>query len=213
MDAGICPGNYFDYPDDEVAIQREFEIGDSVSGYYSDDAFPANARSLYFDPLNPPKGAIPNESMNWHSIAEGNILHCEKFVTFNADATSSIIHQGALGNGYFINALRLLSGKAALIKRLIVSDKFASKGLYTVKFYKAGKWRYVHIDDKIPCRQSGRVNFARNHNPNEIFAMIIEKAYAKLHGCYEALSFGLIEKVLLDLTPAGKLVTFPVALA
>jgi hypothetical protein len=33
--------------------------------------------------------------------------------------------------------------------------------------------------------------------------MLIEKAYAKLHGCYEALAFGLIEKTFTDLTFAG----------
>ena len=64
------------------------------------------------------------------------------------------------------------------------------------------QWRYVHIDDRIPCRQSGRVHFCRNENPEETFAMLLEKAYAKLHGCYESLIFGLIDKTLQDLMPA-----------
>ncbi len=209
MDSGICPGNYFDYPDDDIAIQREFEIGDAVEEgeVYADEAFPANARSLYFDPLNPPKGAIPNESVSWNSIAQGSILHCEQPVTYNGDAESSIIMQGSLGDGYFVNALRLIANNPALVNRIIVSDKFAHRGMYTCKFYKAGKWRYVHIDDKMPCRQSGRVNFCRNHNVNEVFAMVIEKAYAKLHGCYEALAYGLTEKVMADLTPAAGIQT------
>ena len=84
-----------------------------------------------------------------------------------------------------------------------MSSANARFGIYTFKFYKAGAWRYVHVDDRIPCRQSGRVNFARNEDPNETFAMLIEKAYAKLHGCYEALIHGLSEKVMLDLTPGG----------
>ena len=200
---GLVPGNYHDYPDDEVAVQREFEIGDSLDSNYRDEDFPANARSLYFDPLNPPKGSIPNENVKWFSISRGEVIDCDYPIFYNGDADSSIITQGALGDGYFINALRLLSCKPPMIERILVSDKFASQGLYTLKFYKAGHWRYVHMDDRIPCRPSGRVNFARNLNPNEVFAMLIEKAYAKLHGCYEAIPYGLIEKVLQELTPGG----------
>lgn len=93
------------------------------------------------------------------------------------------------------------------IKRLLVSSRYADKGFYMLKFNKAGKWRYVHIDDRVPCRQSGRVHYSRNENPNETFAMLIEKAYAKLHGCYEALVYGTMEITLRDLTPAANVST------
>jgi hypothetical protein len=111
--------------------------------------------------------------------------------------------QGALGNKYFINALRLIAGNPKLINRCLISDTYASRGIYTCKFYKAGRWRYVHVDDRIPCRPCGAVNFCRNKNPNEIFAMIIEKAYAKLHGCYEAICFGLVELALQEFVYGG----------
>lgn len=32
MDFGICPGNYFDYFDDDVARQRELELFDTWNG-------------------------------------------------------------------------------------------------------------------------------------------------------------------------------------
>lgn len=205
MDVGLCPSNYHDYPDDEIAIQREYELGDSLTGPYKDPYFPANGRSLYFDPTNPPKGALPNDCVLWCSICEGEVIDCENPITFCNDRNSALIEQGALGNSYLLNALRLLTCQPESIHRLIVSDRFAKSGLYTIKFYKAGSWRYVHIDDRIPCRQSGKVNYCRNINKNETFAMIIEKAYAKLHGSYEALSCGLIEKVLQELTPAASI--------
>jgi hypothetical protein len=204
FDRSTFPGNYHDYPDDDIALQRELEIGEALTVTYLDEAFPPNARSLYFDPLNPPKGSIPNESIKWYSISEGTLAYCQDFSKpYWGDVSSSYIRQGALGNAYFINALSLLATQSKFIERTLVSFKYASKGLYTFKFYKAGKWRYVHIDDFIPCRQSGKVHFTRNRNPNETFAMLYEKAYAKLHGCYEAISYGLIEKVLQELTPAA----------
>jgi calpain len=207
MDSVLFPANFFDYPDDEVAIQREVEIGESIDAgtLYTDDIFPPNARSLYFDPLNPPKGSIPNECIKWFRISEGDLLGCENPIILQDSplTNSSEIMQGALGDKYLLSALSLLACDSKYIKRLIVSNKYAAKGLYTLKFYKNGKWRYIHIDDYIPCRQSGKIHFSYNKNPNELFAMLIEKAYAKLHGCYEALSFGLIENIIKELTPGA----------
>lgn len=88
-----------------------------------------------------------------------------------------------------------------------MSSRYSDQGFYTFKFNKAGKWRYVHIDDRIPCRQSGRVHFCRNDNPNETFGMLMEKAYAKLHGCYESLVYGTMENTLRDLTPVANVST------
>ena len=85
-------------------------------------------------------------------------------------------------------------------KALIVSDSLRGKGIYTVKFFKNGKWVYVHVDDRVPCNFSGDIYFSRSKDVNEMWVVIIEKAYAKLHGCYEALAGGMIDYALRDLT-------------
>ena len=205
MDHGLYSGNYHDYGDDQFALEREYDIGESLDPGvpFVDDGFPTDPRSLYYDPLNPPKGSLPGPTIKWASIVQREVLDCETPVTFKSAWASSSIQQGSLGNGYFINALRLLSCRPEYVKRLLVSEKYAEKGLYTIKFSKAGKWRYLHIDDRIACRPSGKVQYCRNDDPNETWAMLLEKAYAKLHGCYESLIFGLIEKALVDFFPAG----------
>lgn len=56
MESGLCSGNYYDYAGDDVALQREIELMDGREDTFTDVHFPPDIRSLYFDPLNPPKG-------------------------------------------------------------------------------------------------------------------------------------------------------------
>jgi hypothetical protein len=49
---------------------------------------------------------MPAESLMWLRIAERNIQDCNNFKTVFANEASAHIIQGALGNSYFVNALR-----------------------------------------------------------------------------------------------------------
>lgn len=60
--------------------------------------------------------------------------------------------------------------------------------------------RYIHIDDSIPCNRAGQMHYGHSGDLNEIWAVLVEKAYAKMHGCYENLTGGNIELALKDLT-------------
>lgn len=119
-------------------------------------------------------------------------------VTFGENPSQ--IKQGALNDCYFLSALASISTKPEVCRALIVSDDQRGRGMYTVKFNKAGKWHYVHVDDRIPCNRSGDVYYSKSVDPNETWVAILEKAYAKLHGCYESLMDGQIEYALEDLT-------------
>ena len=171
IDCGLVAGNYFDYRDDEVALQAEIDLLNAAASF-EDEKFPADARALYFDPLHPPKGALAGKNVLWHRISRGEVMECEEPIFCAGTTSTPMITTGALGDNYFVNALKLLACRPKQITKLLVSERFAKKGIYTFKFYKAGSWRYVHIDDRIPCRQSGRVHYARNENPNETFAML-----------------------------------------
>ena len=79
------------------------------------------------------------------------------------------------------------------------------RGIYTVKFNKNGHWLYVHVDDRIPCNRSGDPYFSCSSDPQESWVMVLEKAYAKLHGCYESLRGGHVEYSLQDCTGLASL--------
>jgi hypothetical protein len=108
--------------------------------------------------------------------------------------------QGVLGNCWFVSAMTLISTKESLLRRLFVSSKHSDIGLYTLKFYKHGKWKYVHVDDRIPLNTQKKPKYAHCKSPSETWVMLLEKAYAKLHGSYENLQSGWIDYGLRDLT-------------
>lgn len=56
------------------------------------------------------------------------------------------------------------------------------------------------VDDWIPCESPGKPAFATSRKGNEMWVSLLEKAYAKLHGSYEALEGGLVQDALVDLT-------------
>jgi calpain-15 len=73
------------------------------------------------------------------------------------------------------------------------------EGIYTVRFCKGGEWVTVTIDDYFPCFLMGQPIFSRS-NGNELWVLILEKAYAKLHGSYYALRGGWVNEGMIDLT-------------
>ena len=69
-----------------------------------------------------------------------------------------------------------------------------------MRLYKNGIQQIVTVDDYFPCEaRSGQPIFSRAVG-NELWVMLLEKAYAKLHGNYWALTGGLPHEALIDLT-------------
>lgn len=58
-----------------------------------------------------------------------------------------------------------------------------------MKINKNGVWNELTIDDYMPCKLDGAPIFTRTHG-NELWVLLLEKAYAKLHGSYQNLQKG-----------------------
>ena len=108
--------------------------------------------------------------------------------------------QGLLGDCYFLSVLSVLSEKPQRIKNLFLSDKQNKFGIYGMKICKNGEWKEVVVDDYIPCYK-GDPAFSKA-NGNELWVILLEKAWAKLHGNYERIEAGFAENVMRDLTGA-----------
>ena len=66
--------------------------------------------------------------------------------------------------------------------------------------YKNGIKMYIVVDDMVPC-QGGDVVFARSNGP-ELWVILLEKMWAKLHGCYDRIVGGLEYETIRDLSGA-----------
>lgn len=96
-------------------------------------------------------------------------------------------------------ALSSLAERSKLVENLFVTKDKNDEGIYRVRFCKNGVWTEVTVDDYFPCRTNGVPIFSRSNGP-EMWVLLIEKAYAKLHGNYWNLKAGYANEGLIDLT-------------
>ena len=96
-------------------------------------------------------------------------------------------------------SLASLAERPDLVKNLFITKETNPEGIYRIRFCKEGVWTDVTVDDYFPCRPFGTPIFSRAHG-NELWVLLIEKAYAKLHGNYYALRAGFVNEGMIDLT-------------
>jgi calpain-15 len=76
-------------------------------------------------------------------------------------------------------------------------------GCYEVRLCDAGQWVTVTVDDYFPCFpvDGGGPVFSQSHG-NELWVLLLEKAFAKVRGSYASLRYGYSLEALIDLTGA-----------
>ena len=105
----------------------------------------------------------------------------------------SDIAQGALGDCWLLAALATLAERPELIEKCFVTRSFNPRGKYQLRLLdqKAAKprWTNVTVDDLIPCDESKSPLFCKPKG-NEMWPLLIEKAFAKMRGGYHAIEGG-----------------------
>lgn len=118
---------------------------------------------------------------------------------FDKSIEPADILQGQLGDCWFLCAVSCLAENPYLVERLFLTKDCNEEGIYRVKICKNGEWKEVVVDDYFPCFPRGGPIFSRG-NGNELWVLLLEKAYAKLHGSYRNIVGGIPSEAMMDLT-------------
>lgn len=119
------------------------------------------------------------------------------------DVSPADVVQGRLGDCWWLSnmaALALDKERLPFLTGMFYPDTYSAVGAYAVKFFRRGQFITVVIDDHLPCGEDGLPTFARVNDSGDIWAMLLEKAAAKLCGGYENLISGRPEVTVESLT-------------
>jgi calpain-15 len=127
----------------------------------------------------------------------------ETYTIFEGKVEPDDIKQGMLGDCWLMCALSSIAEFPLLVEALFKHSKhpFSEHGVYKVRLCKNGEWVTVTVDDYIPCFPEGGPIYSRA-NGTELWVMLVEKAFAKLHGSYSQIKSGWPFEAMIDLTGA-----------
>lgn len=167
---------------------------------HTDAKFPITRASLIDPGVTPPGPEW--DGIEWIRADEIPELNDEdgELAVFAGAIDPDDIKQGGLGDCYYLCVLAALTEKPERIQRLIDVEKTNDKGIWAVTLYKNGVAQEIIMDNYIPCRD-GRPCFSRA-NGNELWVLMMEKAWAKVHGTYERIEAGQCSDAMRDLTGA-----------
>jgi len=158
---------------------------------FEDPDFPAVDKTIFYSKA-PPRPFV------WKRPPE--LVSDPQF--FVGGASRFDIQQGMLGDCWLLAAVSGLAGVKKLLAQVVPHDqdfKTNYAGVFHFRFWQYGRWTDVVIDDRLPS-YNNKLVFMHSEEKNEFWSPLLEKAYAKLCGSYEALKGGSTCEAMTDFT-------------
>lgn len=95
-----------------------------------------------------------------------------------------------------------MADKPERILKLFITKIYNGIGVYCVKLCHDGEWKAITLDDYFPCYNQYSGPAFSKANGNELWVLLMEKAYAKLYKSYARIERGFNIDAFSDLTGA-----------
>jgi hypothetical protein len=123
---------------------------------------------------------------DWVRAQDLDIFKGKRPQLFEGKIEPDDLCQGAVGDCWLVAALACAAENPDSIRRMFSTKEYNPRGLYKVKIFDphAKKFIKIIVDDRIPCKKGTKVPRFMSPNGNELWAIILEKAYAKWYVVY-----------------------------
>lgn len=146
---------------------------------------------------------------NWVRASESEVhkQHGDRNGTvkiFEDGASAGDIIQGSLGDCYLLASMAVLGKRTNRLFKSVLPGELENEwkltGCVCIEFWDGGKPDYIVIDDYLPVNRRGDFHMCDSPSKCEFWPHLIEKAYAKKYGSYNAIIGGLNQYALADMT-------------
>lgn len=140
-------------------------------------------------------GCLGRNKIEWVRAKDLSESDDSKVSLFKGDVEAEDIGQGNLGDCWLLASLAAIAERhPRLIKEAFLTGRTSLCGYYKLKLYDTvngtPRWRVITIDDYIPVKAGSKSPMFSQPNNNELWVLLMEKAFSKILGSYQGLTGG-----------------------